>query len=326
MLGLTQLRREKYFEDLPAVCRQRFWPVFPMYMTLISCATTLRKLRNRNKRTWASRRVSTKSSCHSSLASTVGQICTPLAYALLEAKVRHESCDDIDRLLRVAYSPRPLVASGNCPCAVMRTLCFAVDHLSAGIAQRPAARRWDRTRRRPAWSGAASFSPRSIPAGEWNPTAVLVQDAHFTAEDGTKLHGWYVRHPEPRGTCAAAARQRGQRDAAGRNAADAQPAAQPGGAGARLSRLSAGAKARRASRACIRTPGRPAAGWPTPRRSPKSDMILMGFSLGGAVAIDLAAQRRRARAGAWPTRSLRCRKWLSITGRGCRWGWMLRRG
>jgi fermentation-respiration switch protein FrsA (DUF1100 family) len=43
------------------------------------------------------------------------------------------------------------------------------------------------------------FQPAKYPAGDWQPTAVLVQDAHFAAADGTRLHGWYVRHPQPVG-------------------------------------------------------------------------------------------------------------------------------
>src|SRR5207244_2710082 len=43
------------------------------------------------------------------------------------------------------------------------------------------------------------FQPAKFPAGEWNQTAVLAQDAHFTAADGTKLHGWYVAHEQPKG-------------------------------------------------------------------------------------------------------------------------------
>jgi fermentation-respiration switch protein FrsA (DUF1100 family) len=42
------------------------------------------------------------------------------------------------------------------------------------------------------------FQPDKYPAGEWEQTKVLVQDANFAAEDGTKLHGWYVRHPQPK--------------------------------------------------------------------------------------------------------------------------------
>jgi hypothetical protein len=35
LLGPTQLRHEKYFEETPAVCRQQFVPDFHMYMPLI---------------------------------------------------------------------------------------------------------------------------------------------------------------------------------------------------------------------------------------------------------------------------------------------------
>jgi uncharacterized protein len=43
------------------------------------------------------------------------------------------------------------------------------------------------------------FQPAKYPHGDWQPTAVLVQDANFTAADGTRLHGWYVRHQQPVG-------------------------------------------------------------------------------------------------------------------------------
>ena len=43
------------------------------------------------------------------------------------------------------------------------------------------------------------FQPAKYPKGEWDQTDVLVQDAHFAAADGTKLHGWYVAHDQPKG-------------------------------------------------------------------------------------------------------------------------------
>jgi fermentation-respiration switch protein FrsA (DUF1100 family) len=43
------------------------------------------------------------------------------------------------------------------------------------------------------------FQPAKYPKGEWAQTDVLVQDAHFAAADGTKLHGWYVPHDQPKG-------------------------------------------------------------------------------------------------------------------------------
>jgi fermentation-respiration switch protein FrsA (DUF1100 family) len=43
------------------------------------------------------------------------------------------------------------------------------------------------------------FQPARYPLGEWSQTAVLAQDANFAAADGTKLHGWYVPHEAPTG-------------------------------------------------------------------------------------------------------------------------------
>lgn len=48
------------------------------------------------------------------------------------------------------------------------------------------------------WERRSIFHPQKHPIGEWTPTAVLVQDAWMTAEDGTRLHGWYVRHEAPK--------------------------------------------------------------------------------------------------------------------------------
>lgn len=33
---------------------------------------------------------------------------------------------------------------------------------------------------------------------DWNPSGLEYQDVHFQAEDGTKLHGWYCPHKSPR--------------------------------------------------------------------------------------------------------------------------------
>jgi len=48
------------------------------------------------------------------------------------------------------------------------------------------------------WERRGIFHPQKHPIGEWTPTAVLVQDAWMTADDGTRLHGWYVRHETPK--------------------------------------------------------------------------------------------------------------------------------
>jgi fermentation-respiration switch protein FrsA (DUF1100 family) len=42
------------------------------------------------------------------------------------------------------------------------------------------------------------FFPSVYPEGNWNPSWLRFEDAWFEAADGTKLHGWYVPHDEPR--------------------------------------------------------------------------------------------------------------------------------
>ncbi len=42
------------------------------------------------------------------------------------------------------------------------------------------------------------YSPSVYPAGFWTPHYLNFEDAWFAAPDGTKLHGWYVPHANPR--------------------------------------------------------------------------------------------------------------------------------
>ncbi|MDA7978629.1 MAG: alpha/beta hydrolase [Pirellulales bacterium] len=42
------------------------------------------------------------------------------------------------------------------------------------------------------------YHPSPYPEGDWQPTNASVEDVFFTAEDGAKLHGWYLHHPAPR--------------------------------------------------------------------------------------------------------------------------------
>lgn len=41
------------------------------------------------------------------------------------------------------------------------------------------------------------FIPSKYPEGDWKPQGLNFQDAWFKASDGTRLHGWYVPHPRP---------------------------------------------------------------------------------------------------------------------------------
>ena len=42
------------------------------------------------------------------------------------------------------------------------------------------------------------YFPMNFPEDDWAPRGIAVEDARFTAADGTKIHGWYVPHEQPR--------------------------------------------------------------------------------------------------------------------------------
>jgi fermentation-respiration switch protein FrsA (DUF1100 family) len=42
------------------------------------------------------------------------------------------------------------------------------------------------------------YFPSKFPEGIWTPRGVTVEDAWCTAADGTKIHGWYAPHDSPR--------------------------------------------------------------------------------------------------------------------------------
>jgi fermentation-respiration switch protein FrsA (DUF1100 family) len=42
------------------------------------------------------------------------------------------------------------------------------------------------------------FFPMRYPNGDWRPPLLEFEDAEFTAADGVRLHGWYVPHEAPR--------------------------------------------------------------------------------------------------------------------------------
>lgn len=43
------------------------------------------------------------------------------------------------------------------------------------------------------------FPAPRYPQGDWDPPGLPHRDVRFTSEDGTRLHGWFFGHPEPRG-------------------------------------------------------------------------------------------------------------------------------
>jgi fermentation-respiration switch protein FrsA (DUF1100 family) len=132
------------------------------------------------------------------------------------------------------------------------------------------------------------FQPAKYPAGEWNQTTVLVQDAHFTAADGTKLHGWYAAHEQPRGH---ALLLHG-------NAGNVTLLAETLRTLNRRHKLAVlapdyrgfGKSEGKPSEQGLYQDARAARKWLAEKEHvAEGDVILMGVSLGGAVAVELAA-------------------------------------
>jgi fermentation-respiration switch protein FrsA (DUF1100 family) len=136
------------------------------------------------------------------------------------------------------------------------------------------------------------FHPSRYPEGNWQPEGLVFEDAWFRSEDGTKLHAWFVPHEKPRAvilfchgnggslaTWADALRTLHDRvgvtvmgfDYRGYGRSEGTPTESGVFADARAARL-----------------------WLATRVGiPEKRIVVMGRSLGGAVAIDLATDGAR---------------------------------
>jgi fermentation-respiration switch protein FrsA (DUF1100 family) len=133
------------------------------------------------------------------------------------------------------------------------------------------------------------FQPKKFPEGEWYPDGFAFEDASFEAEDGVRLHGWYCKAAAPRAVLLFAHGNGGNitdycwkvrflRDkmAVSVLAFDYRGYGKSAGTPSEDGILQDGRAARRwlAQHAGI----------------PETDIVLLGYSLGGAVAVDLAAE------------------------------------
>ncbi len=49
------------------------------------------------------------------------------------------------------------------------------------------------------FENALVYPAPKYPIGDWQQTLIEVEDVELTSDDGTRLHGWFVEHPQPRG-------------------------------------------------------------------------------------------------------------------------------
>lgn len=133
------------------------------------------------------------------------------------------------------------------------------------------------------------FHPVKYPDGDWKPRGLAVEDAWFTSADGTKLHGWYVPCEQPRAYVLYAHGNAGNLSHRGRILRSLKE----------RHRVSVmifdyrgyGRSEGEPTERGILQDARAARKWLARRAGiAESDIILMGRSLGGGVAVDLAAK------------------------------------
>ena len=137
------------------------------------------------------------------------------------------------------------------------------------------------------------FIPFNHPGDDWQPHGLAIEDARFQAADGTRLHGWYLAHERPRAVVLFCHGNAGNVT----HRADILH---------RLHRRSGvsvlvfdyrgfGRSEGKPNERGILADARAARAWLAQRENiPENRIVLMGESIGGAVAVDLAVDGARA--------------------------------
>lgn len=136
------------------------------------------------------------------------------------------------------------------------------------------------------------FVPSRYPKGNWQPAGLAFQDAWFTAADGTRLHGWYVPHKEARAVvlfCHGNGGNVAEWAEVLRILHDRQRVTVLG-----FDYRGYGRSEGTPSEAGVLSDARAARTWLARREGiAENRIVLMGRSLGGAVAVDLATDGAR---------------------------------
>jgi fermentation-respiration switch protein FrsA (DUF1100 family) len=131
------------------------------------------------------------------------------------------------------------------------------------------------------------FFPSKYPQGDWQPRGLIFEDAWFRSADGTKLHGWYVPHERPRAVVLYCHGNAG--NVTGR-AGVLRVLHQMGIAVLIFDYRGYGRSDGKPTEEGVLADARAARAWLAKRTgAAEKDVVLLGRSLGGGVAVDLAA-------------------------------------
>lgn len=136
------------------------------------------------------------------------------------------------------------------------------------------------------------FRPTAYPDGNWNPESLAYEDAWFTADDGVKLHGWFCEHPDPQAVvlyCHGNAGNLSYRVDRMRDLLSLDASVMI------FDYRGYGRSEGSPDEAGIMADARAARKWLAERvQRDEQDIVLLGNSLGGAVAVDLATDGAKA--------------------------------
>jgi hypothetical protein len=133
------------------------------------------------------------------------------------------------------------------------------------------------------------FFPSPYPEGNWQPPGVSFEDAEFQAADGTRLHGWYAHRRDARAVVLFCHGNAGNVTHRAYTLAALHDLA--GASVLIFDYRGYGKSEGKPSEDGILADARAARAWLAEKEGmAPSDVILMGRSLGGAVAVDLAAK------------------------------------
>lgn len=133
------------------------------------------------------------------------------------------------------------------------------------------------------------YQPRPFPESDSLPENLPFEDAWFEAADGTQLHGWFLGHPKPRAVALFCHGNAGNIVSRGETLKILQE--RHGLAVMTFDYRGYGKSEGKPSERGILQDARAARAWLASRAGvEETEIVLMGRSLGGAVAVDLAAQ------------------------------------